>query len=488
LKKRPFWVLLVAHKEVAPITALETSLGPSLTETEARAIFAQGEEAVVFALLTLAKMASSKQNATGAESPSTPSGMKATFLKPSAKSRNKKPGRPKGHQGERRPTPTKIDQRVEHRADVCPDCGGPLQRCQETRTRIIEDIPEIIEPVVTEHTIHRDYCPTCKKKVEPKVPDALPGSQIGLRVLTLTAWLHYGLGVTLSQIIDVFNFHLQFKLSAGGLIQMWYRLQEILYAWYEEIQNDVLNAKVMFADETGWRVKGKTWWLWCFTTADATYYLIDRCRGSPVIAKFFKRVFQGILVSDFWGAYNAVQCLAKQKCIPHLLRETVRVQKYEKTGRSWRRFAKKLRRLLRDAIRLGKHSERAAPDFVSKRQRLKDRLQKLLDTPWKDKHARRLVKRLRRHQHELFTFLDHEEVPHDNNTGERAIRPAVIIRKNSYANRSEEGADMQAVLMSIFRTLKQRGHNPLRTIVSALRTFVQTGKLPPLPGKATSDS
>ena len=485
--KQSFWVTSVGRREVVPITALDVSLGPSLTEAEARAIFAKGEEAVVFALLSLSQMAASKQNATGAESPSTPSGMKATFQKPTVKTRNKKPGRPVGHEGARRPTPTKIDRREEHRAEVCPDCGGPLQQCQHTRTRLIEDIPEIIEPVVTEHTIHRDYCPSCKKQVEPKVPDALPNAQIGHRVLVLTAWLHYGLGVTLAQIVDVFNFHLHFKLSAGGLIQMWYRLLDILYQWYEEIQSDILDAKVMFADETGWRVKGKTWWLWCFTTGDATFYLIDRCRGRPVLMKFFKRVFRGILVSDFWGAYNAVEALAKQKCIPHLLREMLRVEKYEKTGRSWQRYAKKLRRLLRDAIRLGKHSERSVPDYVSKRQRIKDRLQALLDTPWQDKHARRLVKRLRRHQSELFTFLDHEDVPHDNNTGERAIRPAVIIRKNSYANRSEEGAEMQAVLMSIFRTLKQRGHNPLRTIVAALRTYVQTGKLPLLPKKVASN-
>jgi len=475
----------VGRKEVSPITALDVSVGPSLTEAEARQIFAHGEEAVVFALLTLAKQAKQKQTV-AADSPSTPSGMKPVFTKPTTPKRRKKPGRPRGHPGSRRPTPTKIDKYVEHRAEVCPDCGGTLQRCQQTRTRIIEDIPEIIEPVVTEHTIHRDYCPSCQKQVEPTVSDALPGSTIGNRVLVLTAWLHYGLGVTLSQIIDVFNFHLHFKLSAGGLIQMWYRLQEILYAWYEEIQNAVLNATVMHADETGWRVRGKTWWLWCFTTGDATYYMIERCRGRPVLLKFFKREFQGILVSDFWGPYNAVKCLAKQKCIPHLLRELLRVQKYEKTGRAWQRFSKKLRRLLRDAIRLSRHSERSAPDYASKRQRIKERLQMLIETPWKDKHARRLVKRLRCHANELFTFLDHPEVPHDNNTGERAIRPAVIIRKNSYANRSEKGADMQAVLMSIFRTLKQRGHNPLPTIGAALQTYLQTSKLPPLPTPVTS--
>src|SRR5260370_39857837 len=137
-------------------------------------------------------------------------------------------------------------------------------------------------------------------------------------------------------------------------------------------------------------------------------------------------------------------------------------------------------------MRLRKHSERSAADYASKRPRIGERLKELRDRPWKDKDARRLVKRLRRHQHELFTFLDHPEVPYDNNAGERAIRPAVIIRKNSYANRSEAGADMQAVLMSIFRTLKQRGHNPLQTIAQALRTYLQTGTLPPLPDKVAA--
>jgi Transposase IS66 family len=57
--------------------------------------------------------------------------------------------------------------------------------------------------------------------------------------------------------------------------------------------------------------------------------------------------------------------------------------------------------------------------------------------------------------------------PFDNNHAERSIRPAVIIRKNSYGNRSEQGSDCRATLMSIFRTLKQRGHDPIRTIIHA---------------------
>ena len=96
------------------------------------------------------------------------------------------------------------------------------------------------------------------------------------------------------------------------------------------------------------------------------------------------------------------------------------------------------------------------------------------------------LKRLRRHRDELLTFLDEPEVPFDNNLAERAIRPAVMIRKNSFGNRSDRGADTQAVLMSVYRTLQQRGHAPLKTVVDALTTYRKTGKLPPLPAEVTA--
>ena len=59
--------------------------------------------------------------------------------------------------------------------------------------------------------------------------------------------------------------------------------------------------------------------------------------------------------------------------------------------------------------------------------------------------------------------------------------PAVILRKNSQSNRSDRGAATQAVLMSVYRTLRLRGLNPTKTIADALKTHLLTGLLPPLP-------
>ena len=464
-------------------STLDVLRSGELTEAQARSLFRQGEEAVVFALLELTKQLAEAQGKNSpSATPSTPSGMIPVYEKPPVKRRGKqRPGAKAGHPGSRRAAPERIDWQVEHRADCCPDCGSRLKRCAETRVRYTEDIPDV-QPETTEHTIHRDWCPKCRKKVEPPLPAALPGCQLGNRVLALSAWLHYALGNTLSQIVEVFNFHLQMKLTAGGLVQMWQRLHELLTGWYEQIQQEALDSAVLHGDETGWRTDGKTHWLWCFGNQTLTYYLIDRSRGSPALAKFFIQEFAGTLVTDFWGAYNAVSCAARQTCLVHLLRELEQTEKYKSPTRHWPAFAKQLRRLVGDAIRLWRRKpELSAETYASRRDCLHRRLAELVDGPWEDPHARRLVKRLRRHQHDLFTFLDQAGVPFDNNHAERSIRPAVILRKNSYGNRSQRGADCQAVLMSVFRTLKQRGYDPIQTVVEAIEHYLTHKQLPPLP-------
>lgn len=465
---------------------LNIPLGPSLTEEVARSIYAQGEEAVVFALLAQAKLIVQQQAqaaATSHDAPSTPSGMKPPYQKPAASARGKKrPGRKNGHPGSRREKPERIDRHVAHRAKVCPDCGGPLNRCAETRTRYTEDIPDNLQSEVTEHTIHRDWCPNCKKKVEPTVTEAMPNATLGNRTLVLSAWLHYGLGTTLAQLVDVFNFHLAMTLTPGGLIQMWHRLARILEPWHEAIREQALDSGVLHADETGWRVNGKTHWLWCFATGTLSFFMIDRSRGSPALLKMFTQEYDGTLVTDFWAAYNALACAARQKCLAHLLRDLEHVEKYRSPGPQWNIFAKKLRRLIMDAIRLRRRRDiYARQAYASRGQCILKRLQELISTPWTDKQAQRLIKRFRRHQGELFTFLEQPDVPFDNNLAERSIRPAVILRKNSNGNRSHQGADTQAILMSVFFTLKKRGHNPVAALRDALTVYLETGQLPSLP-------
>jgi len=485
-----------------PTLLIEAALRGTLTEAQARRLYAEGPDAVVLALLAASRRLA-EQDARLAEqqtqiaalhaqlhgtapSPSTPSGMVPVYAKPNTPRRRRRPGARVGHPGARRASPARIDRQEVHRLPRCPHCGGRLQRCQRTRSRVIEDIPELIEPVATEHLIHRDYCPQCRQHVEPVVPDALPHATLGHRVIGLTSWFHYGLGVTIDQIVDLLGYHLQTELTPGGLVQAWQRLAEILVAWYEQIGAEAKTSTYLHADETGWRVNGQTSWLWCFANAQVCYYMIDRCRGSPALRKFFTEAFDGVLITDFWAAYAAVEARDRQYCLTHLLRELEKVDARNMSA-EWRRFARHLRRLIRDGLRLKRRTSLSPAVYQRRGNRLNRRLADLADATYRDADARRLAERLRRYREYIFTFLDYAEVTADNNFVERQVRPAVILRKNSQSNRSERGAATQAVLMSVYRTLKLRGLHPTQTIVQALRTYVQTGQLPPLPAPAIAN-
>jgi transposase len=459
---------------------LDAAQRGELSAALAARLHALGPEAVTLFALAMARFVAALRSP--AVSPSTPPAMVPVYEKPAVKGRKKRPGAKAGHAGSRRKTPLQIDARQEHRLPACPCCGGELQRCQRTRTRIIEDIPERIAPVVTEHTLHRDFCPNCKKHVEPVVPDAMPNATLGHNVVALSSWFHYGLGLSLGQSRDILGSHLHTDITAGGLLSAWRRMAEALRPWHEQIAAQVKDSACLHADETGWRVAGQTHWLWCFANADACFYTIDKSRGGPALQKFFTEAFEGTLVTDFWRAYESVAVDDRQYCLVHLLREIEKVDEHN-AGIEWRAFARQLRRLVRDGIRLRKRPDFTPAKYDRRIKLIHRRLCALADAEHADPDARRLGARLSRHRDHLFTFLDKPEVPFENNHAERQIRPAVIMRKNILCNRSTDGADTQAVLMSVYRTLRLRGHDPTTTIAAALREMLQTGKLPPLPVK-----
>ena len=201
-------------------TLLDATLRGELAEADAQRLYALGPEAVTLVLLaTTQRLAQLRQTepTPPAIDPATPSGQVPIYTKATASKRRKRPGAKPGHPGARRPRPEKIDERQDHRLPRCPHCDGKLQRSSRSRTRVIEDIPETIPPVVTEHTIHRDYCPRCKQHVEPVVPDALPRCAIGHHLISLTAWFHYGLGITINSIISILDHHLQTKIGATAV-------------------------------------------------------------------------------------------------------------------------------------------------------------------------------------------------------------------------------------------------------------------------------
>ena len=323
--------------------------------------------------------------------------------------------------------------------------------------------------------------------MEPKVEDALPNATLGNNVLALSAHWHYGLGMPSGQIADILSNHLSNTVSIGGFFGMWKRLGDWLQPWGDQLIDEMLESAVLHADETGWRVNGKTHWLWCFTTRDATFYMIHPSRGDAALFEFFQDTFYVVLVSDFWACYSHIQS-NHQYCMAHLIRELKKVDGLNSSA-DWKDFSKKTKREFGDAFRLYHREEDYDPkQFPSRIERLNKRLIDLMSIESADPDIKRLTRRQIKYWEKLLVFLDRPEVPPTNNLAEQEIRPAVAMRKVIQGNQSERDARTQSILMSIYRTLKRRGYSAVTTVVEALKTVLRTKQLPLFPPSVISES
>lgn len=451
-----------------------------MNRDEAAAILDMPREKAIEAILELAYKAEQYDKVRCDVSPTCPSGMKPPYLKPNTRKRRKKPGRKPGHPGVARPRPEKIDDFKEHTLDQCPDCQAPLSKPIKPYKRYIQDIVPV-EPKVTEHTVNGYWCGQCQKTVYPQVAEALPNATIGLRLLVWTAWLHYLTGMSVNNIVRLLAVFANFKISPGGLTQGWNNLAQTLMPVYDQIGQQVKSSAVVNADETGWRLNGVTHWLWCFANAFFCYYTIDRTRGSPVVKRVLGEIFNGILICDFWGAYNKIQKSATQRCLYHLFTELEKVDK-RNSSCEWKAFRKKLVRLLKDAVRLWtRHDQLTEAVYNRRKANLHERLGRLVvESATADKDVHRLKKRLIKFRDQLFTFLDHDGVSPYNNHAEQQMRKPVITRKISQQNRSEQGAITHALFLTLFRSAELQNLNPVESVLAHAKMMLdpkETGQL-----------
>ena len=117
----------------------------------------------------------------------------------------------------------------------------------------------------------------------------------------------------------------------------------------------------------------------------------------------------------------------------------------------------KLQRILRDGERLQKIREQIGEEVFERRlKRLKKRLEDLLNWPNPNDILKEIIKKVKRQQPRILTFVEHPGAPCHNNYGEFLIRIGVLKRKISGGSVSAEGANAYAILLSIYVTCRLR--------------------------------
>jgi hypothetical protein len=304
---------------------------------------------------------------------------------------------------------------------------------------------------------------------------ALPGADIGINATVLVCYLWVALCLPYTKIKEYLATFYKLPVSTSGLCRHVIRVAGIMKDVYDEVLIGVKNGGILHADETGWRVRGRNWWLWVFGTQDSAYFTVDKTRGSDVVRRVVGEIFFGVLVVDGWGAYLSLLC-EQQSCLSHLLRKIRKFRDAFPHLSDIVKFYLKFRRIIRDGERLQKNRDQLGELIFQRRlKRLKKRLADLLQWPNPDNVLEEIIKKVKRQQPRILTFVEHPDVPFHNNYAEYLIRIGVLKRKISGGSVSAQGAHAYAVLLSIYTTCKLREISFPKFLKESLRHYIKTG-------------
>lgn len=379
----------------------------------------------------------------------------------------------------------------------CSRCGQPFDDFPGTEDSILLEIDVRAHRRVIRR---RRYRPTCSCAAHPGLvaapppPRLIPKSILGVSIwvaLLLDKYLFYR--PTYRLLADWATHGLD--LSLGTVTDGLKHLVPLFEPVYQALVRHSQTQTLWHADETRWLVfasiEGKVgyrWYLWVFHSAEVVVFVLAAGRSHDVPEEHFGPVEgRGILVVDRYKAYQAIDKVKSGRivlafCWAHVRRDFVRLARswpdQEGWALEWVAEIGTLYQLNDERLKVGDDAAafavadralRAAVTSFGKRG--EEQLREADVHPARQK----VLESLGDHWTGLTVFVEHPEVPMDNNTAERSERGPVVGRKNYYGSGSVWSGELAAMLFSLFQTLCLSGLNPRRWLRAYLSACAEAG-------------
>jgi hypothetical protein len=248
-------------------------------------------------------------------------------------------------------------------------------------------------------------------------------------------------------------FGISLRRSTIGNLKV--RAAEFYKDAYQKILERIWSGTLVHADETRANIKGKSAFVWVFTNLHEVAYVYAETREGEVLQTALSE-FKGVLVSDFYAAYDSIDC-PQQKCLIHLMRdlneEVLNYPYDEELKQIVRGFAELLKPMVETMDRYGlkKH-------FLRKHLVSVDRFyRRLSKTDYQSEAAMKCKQRFEKNRDKLFTFLNHDGVPWNNNNAEHAIKAFAALRDVIAGTSTAKGISEYLVLLSVCQTCIYKG-------------------------------
>jgi hypothetical protein len=253
----------------------------------------------------------------------------------------------------------------------------------------------------------------------------------------------------------------------------------------QEILSAVRNVELAYADETSWKEHGKLLWLWVFTCATATLFIVGR-RTRAMVQQVLGDAFRGWLMSDGYWAYRELD--QRLRCLPHVMRKARALEEgFEAEGRALGRHVLEVIATVMQAV----YNARGAPAPDGLRAAHAPMLEALFQhcrrlTEVRHDKTRALARELLNDWDTFWVVLDHPERPLSNNEAERALRHWVIARRMGMGTRTEQGTRAFALLASVIETCRKRNVSPWPYLAEVVRQRRKGLPAPPMPAPAAA--
>jgi transposase len=396
------------------------------------------------------------------------------------------------------PLPTEVET-IELDRPLCPDCGLGYADFPGTED---SEIIEIDVKPYRRKICRRRYRRSCQCAGAPGILTAPPPTRLIPRgKYGGSIWVHlllskFSYGQPTHRLLRDWSDY-DLTLAPGTLAGGLRALAPLFEPLEEALLCRLRSENRWHADETRWMMLAETegkighrWYLWVFDAESVVHFVLDPTRSAQVPIADLSDSEGGIVICDRYSGYKKLARLFEKVlpafCWAHRRRDFIELANAHPDLSGWAfSWVERIGDLYHanderldvraDPVQWAERDDRlrqAVAQMASQREAE-------LANPALKAPARKVLQSMQKHWSGLTVFVDHPEVPMDNNTAERDQRTPVVARKNFYGSGSQWSGALAATMFSLLMTMRLWGINPRTWLTAYLEACAANGRQPP---------